>query len=155
MNGNRSNFAYALALTRSRLGFLPVNFCKFSTWLWPLVVFKIRFHTISCEWIDEIWSNFAYGLTITRSRLGVLCVNFCKFTELWPLAIVEISFPLNTFVINLMECDQILYMHWCWPDLHGDCYASIFTDIQHSYGPWLLFISIQYLGNKFRENDQV
>ena len=29
-------------------------------------------------------------------------------------------------------------MHWHWPDLHGDCYASIFTNLQHGYGPWLL-----------------
>ena len=27
---------------------------------------------------------------------------------------------------NLMELDQILHMHWCWPDLDWDCYSLIF-----------------------------
>ena len=37
----------------------------------------------------------------------MICVNFCKFTtELWPLAIVEVLFPLNIFVNKLMEFDS-------------------------------------------------
>ena len=38
MKGIRPSFAYALTLTRSKLGWLRVNFCKYVTHLWPLVV---------------------------------------------------------------------------------------------------------------------
>ena len=63
---------------------------------------NFHFRSISCEQIDEIWSNFAYALTITSFRLGLLHIKFCKLTkQLWPLAVVEISFPLN-----------ILWMKW-------------------------------------------
>ena len=39
---------------------------------------------------------------------------------------------------KLMEFDQILHMHWCWQDLGWDCYASIFANLQQSYGLWLI-----------------
>ena len=126
-----SNFAYALTVTRSKLGSLPVSFCKFTTELWLFVIDRISF-PLNIFWkIEGILSNFAYALTVTRSRLGLLHVNFYNFTtELWPLTIVE-----------------ILYMHWCWPDLRWYCYASIFANTQQSYGSWFLsnFISAQCL----------
>ena len=36
-------FAYALMLTRARLGLLHVNFHKFTTQLWHMVIFKVSF----------------------------------------------------------------------------------------------------------------
>ena len=43
IDGIRPNFAYALMLTRSRLGLLCVSFCEYTTQLWPLVIDKILF----------------------------------------------------------------------------------------------------------------
>ena len=40
---NWPNFGYALILTRSRLRLLHINFRKFLTWLWPLIVVRISF----------------------------------------------------------------------------------------------------------------
>ena len=37
------NFECALILTRSRLGLLPVIFCKFVTELWPSIDVRISF----------------------------------------------------------------------------------------------------------------
>ena len=37
-----------------------------------------------------------------------------------------------------MEFDQILHMHLCWVDVGQDYYTSIFTNLQQSYGPWLM-----------------
>ena len=37
MDGILLNFVYALILTRSDLGFLPVTFRKFAAELWPLI----------------------------------------------------------------------------------------------------------------------
>ena len=52
---------------------------------------------------------------------------------------------------ELMELDQVLHMHWCWPDLGWDYYMSISANIQHSYGLWLLskfhFCSISFEWN--------
>ena len=61
------------------------------------------------EQIHGIKPNFVYALTLTRSRLGLLRVNFCNYTtQLWPLVIVKILFPLNNLVNKF---DQILHMH--------------------------------------------
>ena len=51
---------------------------------------------------------------------------------------------------RLMELDQVLHMHWCWPDLGLDSYASILTNFQHSSGPSLLsnFFLAQYFACK-------
>ena len=39
-------------------------------------------------------------------------------------------------------------MHSCWPDLHWNCYSSIFANLQQIFGPWLFsefsFHSISY-----------
>ena len=42
-DGIWSNFAYALTVTNSRLKMLPVNFRKFTTKLWPLIIVRISF----------------------------------------------------------------------------------------------------------------
>ena len=85
---------FHMHLTSSRLGLLHVSFHKFTTKLWPFLMFEFCLRSISCEQIVGIRSNFAYALT--SSRLGLLHVNFHKFTtQLWPSIIVRISFLLN------------------------------------------------------------
>ena len=39
-----SNFVYALILTRSKLGLLPVNFRKFAAEFWPLIDVDLDFY---------------------------------------------------------------------------------------------------------------
>ena len=92
---NRSNFAYALTLTRSRAGFLRDYFCKFTTQLWPLIMGRIWFPLQ----LMLIWSNFAYVLTWSRSRLGLLCIHFCKFTTVMALGYHQ-NFVSTQYLLN-------------------------------------------------------
>ena len=67
IDGIWPNVAYALILTRSRLGLLRVNFCKFITVVWHLIL-EFCFCSISWEQTDGIRPNFVYALILTRSR---------------------------------------------------------------------------------------
>ena len=49
--GFRSNFIYALILTRYRFGLLNNIFCPFSTELWPLMDVEISFM------LNILWTN--------------------------------------------------------------------------------------------------
>ena len=146
---NLTKFAYALILTRSRLGLIRISFHQIVTRIMalydPWFLSDFRSRSISWERIDRVWSNFAYALILTRSRLGLLLVNFHQtVTELWPLMsldllciyididniyvkIVTHQFLSNSNRINcpcqnsvssqyleneLMEFDQLLHMHW-------------------------------------------
>ena len=51
---------------------------------------------------------------------------------------VILWFRLHSLENELIELDQILQMHCCLAVLGWDCYASVFANIPHSYGPWLL-----------------
>ena len=55
-------------------------------------------------WLSSPLNVSAYALTLTRSSIRLLCVSFCKYTtQLWPLVVVRISFPLNI----LWKIDEI------------------------------------------------
>ena len=75
----------ALILMTSSLGLLSVNFCQFSTVLWPLndVIISFLLNILSMnKWILIKF----YALIFTTSSLGLLSVNFHQFvTELRPL----------------------------------------------------------------------
>ena len=61
-----SKFVYALMLTRSRLGLLPVIFQKFVTELWPLIDVRRK---------DEYnLTNFCICINIDKIYVGFLCV---------------------------------------------------------------------------------
>ena len=55
---------YALTLTRSRLGLLGVNFCKYTTQLWPLVIVKMfvsgQYFVDESMELDQIVLNFMH-----------------------------------------------------------------------------------------------
>ena len=51
--------------------------------------------------IDRILPNFIYEYILTRPYLGMLGIIFSIFvTELWPLIVVRLSFPLNILRSN-------------------------------------------------------
>ena len=117
-DGFRPNFAYALILTRSRLGLLHISFRIMAIdWCQNLFTLNILrpnwwISTKGCMCID-----------IKRSLLGLLHVNFRKLiNELWPLNDVRICLPVYAqYVENeLMDFDQML--HWYWQDLSRDCH---------------------------------
>ena len=77
------NFAYALILMTSNLGFLSVHFCQFVTGLRPLNDVRISFPLNILrmkDWtiFDQIWfwPNFAYALLLMTSSLGLFRVHF-------------------------------------------------------------------------------
>ena len=82
-------------------------------------------HSVICsifwERIDGIRPNFEYALPLTSAF--DYCQNFIF---------------VQYFGNELMELDQVLHMHWCWQRLYWNCCTSVFTNKQHSYGPWLL-----------------
>ena len=96
--------------------------------------FWICFCSILWEQINRIRPNFPYSMMLTKSRLGLLCIHFCKFTsQLW-FGYRE-DFVFAQYLVNKsMEFDQILHLHWPWPHLGWDSYASIFANLQQSYG---------------------
>ena len=57
----------------------------------------------------------------------------------------------------LIELSQILHIQWRWRDLDWDCYASIFANLKHIYGPWLSwdFVSAQVLVNEWTKFAQI
>ena len=71
--------------------------------------------------------------------MGLLLVNFRKFSVRVTALDYRQNFVSAQYLENkLMELDKILHMHCPCPDLRWDCYASIFTNLQHSYCLWLL-----------------
>ena len=84
IDGIWTNFAYALTSTRSRLGLLHVNFCKFTTVMTLGYCQKFVSAQYLCEWINGIWSNFAYAFTLTRFKFRCLHVNCHKFSTIGP-----------------------------------------------------------------------
>ena len=92
-------FADALTLTISTL-LLNVNFCRFTTWLWLLVIVKISFpfNTFWTNW----WNLNKFCICMDLNQmLEFLHVIFCKFTTVMTLVclfIVSFSFPLNFWI---------------------------------------------------------
>ena len=90
------HFYYALMLTRSKLGLLPVIFRKFVTELLPLIDVIILFTRNIFRTNRYNFTKFYIAFTLRRFRLRLLPGIFRKFvTELWPLIDVRISFSLN------------------------------------------------------------
>ena len=85
--------------------------------------------------------NFPYALMLIRSGLGLLCANFSKYTrQLWSLVIVNFIFA-QYLGIKVMEFDQILHMHICWPDERGIlflCCPSVHLSVSQSFTFWFL-----------------
>ena len=112
----------------------------------------------NCLWLFPCWLHIYHCFYTTRIR-SIVCILF--WADPWFRdSMIPTSFPLNILRINLWKLDQILHMHWRWPDLDWHCYELlIFANIQHSYGPWLVsqfrFRSIQYLVNELMEFDQM
>ena len=89
------NFVYALILTRSRFGLLPVIFLKF-VMLWPLVDVRISFPLNIFRTNGQNSIKFCICIDI-----GKIYVIFHKFLiELWPLIDIRILFQLNIFGKN-------------------------------------------------------
>ena len=110
--------------------------------------------------MDGIGPNFAYqySLTLTRSRCGVLYVNFHKYTtQLWPLFMVKISFPLNIFLTNrwnlikFCKCIEIYqFLVWILKRQFSQIYKRVM-----SFGDCQKMVSTQYLVNNLIEFEQI
>ena len=85
-----SNFAFALILTISTLGLLPVIFsqiyCVIALELWPLVGVRFSFPLNILRTMDRISPNFMYALILTTSHCHFLPV--CS-------RVMSLDFPLN------------------------------------------------------------
>ena len=143
MDGIWPNFAYALILTRSRLGLLSVNFRKFVRELLPLIdvsiiilVTEFCFRSISWEWIDGIWPILhmhwywqALGRIVKRQFLQIynygpwLMSEFCFrsiswewIDEIWPN--FAYAFILTRFRLGLLGLLRVSFRKFIaelWP----------------------------------------
>ena len=112
------NFAYALILTRSRLGLLCIHFCKFITELWPLIDVRISFplNILRTSWWNL--TKFCIYIDIINIYISIVTHQFSKINNSvmvldWCQNFVSAQYLDN----KLMEFDQILHMHWYWQDL--------------------------------------
>ena len=143
IDGICSNFAYALTLTRSRLGLFNLNFCKFTTELWPLLLSEFHFFSISCERIDRIWSNFAY--VVSLSMLGLLHVNFCKFTTVMALDDHQNFFAL-TLTRSRFGLLHINFSKFTTKLLSDFCFCSIFCEwIEKNLVEFCIFLDLNQI----------
>ena len=137
------NFAYALILTKSRLGLLRVNFHQIVTELWPLMIHDFCRNFVSPQYLKNEWMEFDQNLVMHWywQNLGLDCYAtivsqiYNRVMALnWCLKFVSAQYLEN----ESMELDQVLYMHWNWQDLGWNCYSSILTNLLQSYDPWLM-----------------
>ena len=157
INGFSSNFAGALILTASSLGWLSVRFYQFVTELWPLNAVRILFPfnilsmnewilTIFCSWdcfesilVSLFWLSI---LNMIKWFLAKFCVNFQKFiTELWPLIDVRILFLLNNLEANWWNLTKFVLGRSRMGSLHV-YFCKFVTELWPVINVWICFGSI-------------
>ena len=128
------NFAYALILTRSRLGLFRVNFFhKFITELWPLIDVRISFllNVLRTNW----WNLTKFWIYIDTDTIWIGIVS-CQFSQTYYRVMALDwcqNFVSDQYLENkLMEFDHILHIPLYCEGLGWDCYKSIFANLYQS-----------------------
>ena len=115
IDGIWPNFAYALILTRSRLGLLSIDFRKFITELWPVIDVRISF-------LLNILTTNRWNLTkicicidINKIKVGIVTRQFSQIYN----SVIARDLCQNFVSTQYLENDW-----WNWPNL---AYALILT----------------------------
>ena len=104
-------FGYALTLTRSRLGLLPIHFCKFITELWILIIVRISFLLSILGTNRWNQTKFFISVDVGQIYVGIATIPFLQlYNRVMALGYCQKFVSAQYFLSEVMEFDQIVHM---------------------------------------------